>query len=176
MILQHSSSLFSHTVFVMSPLSFFMQTVLLLPTFTQVFHHMTPRHRKGDFVTLFLLAQCLNQLKSKPVTLLFLSFSSNRCLICSPENNSAERVKSISCASSKLCFYWSRRNESSVVPDSIPPSAVDREWFSKKEKLLPLNIEISELISLPSQCKSIAFALVCCSCMTQGKVKLFEMI
>lgn len=105
----------------MPPLSFFLQTVLL-PTFMQVVPRVTPRHGKEmeNLKHCFLLVQCLNLLKSETLTLLFLCFCSNRCLIHSPENNSAERVKCISSASSKPCFYVYRRNDSSVLPGTTP--------------------------------------------------------
>lgn len=106
---------------VMPPLSFSLQT-MLLQTFMQVVHHVTLRHGEEmeNLKHCFLLVQCLNQLNSETLTLLFLCFCSNRCLIHPPENNSAERVKCISGASFKHCFYVYRRNESSVLPGTAP--------------------------------------------------------
>lgn len=87
--------------------------VVLLQTFLLVVHHVSPRNVESVSV-----GAVFESVKSKTLTLLLLVCSSNKYLICSPENNSAEYVKSISCASSKPFLYVCRRNGSSVFPGS----------------------------------------------------------
>lgn len=87
--------------------------VVLLETFLLVVHHVSPRNVEPVSVS-----AVFDSVESKTLRLLFLVYSSNRYLICSPENNSAEYVKSISCASSKPFHHVCRRNGSSVLPGS----------------------------------------------------------